>query len=547
MQRRTFLAGATGAAISAAASSQAPARPGGVAAAGKVVAHTSSGRVAGQRSGSLAIFRGVPYAQPPVGALRFASPRPPVPWSGVRDATSFAAPSYQLILPGGSEDSLYANVWTPDTEGKRPVLVYIHGGGWLLGAGSEPTYDGARLAERGDLVVVTFNYRLGPFGFGHHEELADPVTGSNANWGLQDQAALLRWVKRNAGAFGGDPDNITLVGTSAGGASTWQLGILPELRGIVRRMVPISPCHVWNPANTLTPEDARTVYRTMARRLDTTVRGLRSVSPAELQRVWESVFAGSPTARIVRSGREYRGPVRGGRWLPEFEYQAPNPRIPVFSIHADTEGSFYTAPGAPVPDPRPAPANDAELHDCVHAFLDKGAVRVTNAQVDACVSAYRAAAVADGLPTDPLSIWTEVWGDGLFRYQIVRLAERHARHGRTPFYAMEFAHPVRPPYFGTPHEATSPFLFGTNGIPGNVAKFGDGPLERRISGVFMDLVANFAWTGVPRASGAPALPLFDPQLPSTMILGGETVARIATTPKLRQLRFWDSAGWVPRP
>lgn len=102
-----------------------------------------------------------------------------------------------------------------DAEGARPVLVYIHGGGWMVGGGSLPVYDGARLADRGDLVVVTFNYRLGALGFGLHEEFTDPDTGDFANWGLQDQVALLRWVHENAAAFGGDPGNITVAGTSA--------------------------------------------------------------------------------------------------------------------------------------------------------------------------------------------------------------------------------------------------------------------------------------------------------------------------------------------
>ncbi|WP_459722194.1 carboxylesterase/lipase family protein [Actinophytocola sp. KF-1] len=544
MQRRTFLAG-TAAAISAAALQ-------GVATASsgesrRVVVRTAAGLVAGERAGRLAVFRGVPYAQPPVGELRFASPRPVRPWHGVREATAFAPPSYQTVLPGSSEDGLYANVWTPDTRGARPVLVYIHGGGWRLGAGSDPNYDGARLADRGDLVVVNFNYRLGPFGWGQHEDLTDDRTGSCGNWGLQDQVALLHWVRENAAAFGGDPGNITLAGTSAGGASTWQLGLLPELRGIIRRIVPISACHVWSPATSLTPADARAAYATIAARLGTTVRGLREVPAVTLQNAWDTLFAGSPVQRVVDSGREYRGPVLDGRWLPAFDYQNHTQHVPVLSIHTSTEGAFYTAPDSPQPDPRPVPGTDAELKVRIREFLEKGAVRVTDDQVDACVTAYRAAAEADGLPADPLSLWTEVWGDGLFRYQIVRLAERHARLGHSPLYLMEFAHPTRPPFSGTPHEATSKFLFATYGLPKNAAKFGDGPLEREVSDTFIDFVAAFARTGVPHADGAPAWPVFDPGLPSTMILGGAAVTRVARTPKVRQLEFWDSAGWVPKP
>ncbi|MCX4628717.1 carboxylesterase family protein [Streptomyces sp. NBC_01443] len=542
--------------------------------AGSVLAHTSAGVIAGERCGRLSVFRGIPYAAPPVGGLRFASPRPAVPWSGVRDATAFAPESLQPIIPGSAEDSLYANVWTPaappaqdpgsasdaeedtDAEGARPVLVYIHGGGWMVGGGSLPVYDGARLADRGDLVVVTFNYRLGALGFGLHEEFTDPDTGDFANWGLQDQVALLRWVHENAAAFGGDPGNITVAGTSAGGASTWQLALLPELRGIIRRIVPISACHVWEPSTSLSPADSRRAYESVARRLATTVPGLREVPAAALMGAWEEVFGGLPGEREVAGGREFRGPVVDGRWMSAFDYELPTPDVPILAVHARTEGSFYTGPCPPQPTPTPPPTDAAELREAVRGVLEKGMDKAPYELADACIAAYREAAEADGLPLDPLSLWTEIWGDALFRYQIMRLSERHARHGRSPQYVMEFAYPVRPPHHGTPHEATSPFLFGTYGdpsaisatypVPETVPLFHDGPHERAVSETFMDLVAAFARDGVPTGHGSPAWPVFDPEHPSTLVLGGEQVAEIATTSKLRQLRFWDESGWVPR-
>jgi len=539
-RRRSFLACAATTAVALAAPpalAQAP--------AGSVRARTTSGVIAGRREGAVTVFRGVPYARPPVADLRFAAPRPPVAWSGVRPATAYAPVFYQLD-GSGSEDALYANVWTPGTGGARPVVVYIHGGGWQAGAGSLADYDGARLAARGDLVVVTFNYRLGVFGWGLHEELADPESGTCANWGLQDQAALLKWVRANAAAFGGDPDNITLVGTSAGGASTYQLACLPQLRGVVRRIVPISAAHAWSPAISLTPADARTVYEALAARFGTDVKGLRGVPGPQLRAAWQQVFSGGPAGRIVNSGREYRGPVLDGIWLPAFDYRQSAPPVPVLSVHARTEGSFFTFPGGSPQTPH-VPADESELAAAVGEVLLKGGTTVTEAQVRECVAAYRTALTAENLPVDPVSVWTEVWGDGLFRYQIVRLAERHARQGSTPQYVMEFAHPVNAPSYGTPHEATSKFLFGSYGLPQNQPVFGDGPLEATISRTFMDLVASFARTGTPAAGNAPSWPVFSPDRPSTMILGGPQVAEVATTPKLRQLTYWDTASWVPRP
>ncbi|MFI1940745.1 carboxylesterase family protein [Streptomyces purpureus] len=519
----------------------------GDGASGPVVTRISGGLIAGERGGGLSVFRGVPYAAPPVGALRYCSPRPVTPWSGVRDATRFAPVSYQTYLPGSSEDSLYANVWTPDTKGSRPVVIYIHGGGWFLGAGSEPDFDGARPAARGDMVVITFNYRLGVLGWGLHEDLADPRTGAYSNWGLQDQAALVHWVRRNAAAFGGDPDNITLTGTSAGGSSTWQLAQLPEFRGIIQRIVPISVKHVWEPASTLTPEDSHEVFELIARKLGTTVKGLRQIPADRLKDTWEQLFSGSPTKREVDTWREYRGPVVDGRWMLGHDHAMPTPALPTLAVYGRTEGSFFTTgPGYPFPGPHPT--NDAELRDAIRAVLDKGAVHVAETEVDATISAYRRAATIDGLPQDPVSIWGAIWGDGLFRYQITRLAERQARERPdVPSYLMEFAHPVAPPLTGTPHEATSKFLFGTYGIPVNAPHYGDGPLERLVSDTFIDLIASFARGKAPSSPNAPHWPVFSPDRPSTLLLGGENVARVGTPSALRQLAHWDTAGWVPVP
>ncbi|GAA4800759.1 carboxylesterase/lipase family protein [Streptomyces ziwulingensis] len=514
------------------------------------VVRTSGGLVAGERAAGVTAFRGVPYARPPLGPLRFASPRPPEPWRGIREAVRFAPVSLQPPVPNrpvppGSEDSLYANVFTPATTGSRPVLVYLHGGGWQAGAGSMPAYDGTRLAARGDLVVVTFNYRLGVLGFGLHEELTDAASGHAANWGLQDQAALLRWVHENAAAFGGDPGNITLCGTSAGGAAAWQLSLLPALRGLIRRLVCVSPSHVTAPGTALTPEDSRTAYAALARRLGTTVAGLREVPAAALTDAWARLFAPPPEDRVVRSGRWYRGPVVDGRTMPAPDHLLPTPDVPVLSVHTRTEGSFYTGPASPYP--MPGPRDDAELVGAVREVLKLAAPDADDTLARACAAAYRAAAQDTGLPVDPRSLWTEIWGDAFFRHQIVRFADRHVRRGRTPLYMMEFAHPARAPHFGTPHEATSPFLFGTHRLPQFAGMFGDGPVERLLSDVFADSVAAFARTSVPATPHTPHWQPYTPDEPSTLVLGGPGVAEVTRTPKLAQLGFWDAVGWSPTP
>ncbi|MFD5911508.1 carboxylesterase family protein [Streptomyces massasporeus] len=511
------------------------------------------GTAAGPAGGDAPVhaFLGVPFMAPPVGPLRFASPRPVRPWTGTRPA-AVLPPAF--LQPGGpgpvgapapapvsSEHAVQANVWTPDVHGSRPVLVYVHGGGWRAGSASSPTFDGARLAARGDLVVVTFNHRLGPFGYGRHEQLADPDTGLCANWGLQDQAALVEWVRSAIAAFGGDPENITLCGTSAGGAAVWQLALLPGLRGVVRRLVLISAAHLWAPAYALEPDDARTALDVLADRLGVGVAGLRTVDADKLLAAWEDCFSGAPDHRPVASGRCYRGPVQDGELVPGPDVHRPVPDLPTLTVTTDTEGSFYTA-GA-----LPHPVDDTELRGMVRAHLLQGRADVPEQLADLAVGHYRARAREEGRAGDAVSLYAEIVGDSLFRHQIVRLTERGAVESKAPRYVLHFDHVVRPPSFGTPHEATAPFMFGTHGIPRHREIFGDGPVERQVSQTFMDLVSSFARDGVPRSEAVPCWPAFTVGDPRVLCLGGPAGPRITALPKAAQLEFWDTAGWHPAP
>ncbi len=214
-------------------------------------ADTASGDVAGEQIDGTAVFRGLPYAAPPVGPLRWRAPQPAPGWSGVRPTTTFGAACIQkpgLSLEGGgdpgalSEDCLYLNVWTPraDPGERRPVMVWLHGGALVFGAGSLALYDGAALARQG-VVVVTLNYRLGPLGYFVHPALERAVPGGPANFGLLDQIAALQWVQRNIEAFGGDPQQVTVFGQSAGAQSVLALMASPSARGLFQRAIAQSP------------------------------------------------------------------------------------------------------------------------------------------------------------------------------------------------------------------------------------------------------------------------------------------------------------------
>ena len=190
-------------------------------------------------------YLGIPFAEPPVGERRWRPPQPPEPWEGVRVCTKFGPSCLQppgTIIPDvvgtQSEDCLYLNVWTTAKTGeKRPVMVWVHGGGFTIGSGAQPIYNGRHFAASG-AVLVTVNYRLGPFGFFAHPALsAESAQGVSGNYGLLDQIAALRWVQRNIPAFGGDPDNVTIFGESAGGMSVGCLLASPLAKGLFRRAI----------------------------------------------------------------------------------------------------------------------------------------------------------------------------------------------------------------------------------------------------------------------------------------------------------------------
>jgi len=220
-------------------------------AAPEIVA-VDGGQISGTAANGVRVFKGIPFAAPPVGELRWKAPQPVVAWQGVRAADAFGASCMQEPYPAGSpyassgvtaadppkEDCLYLNVWTAAAAGeKKPVMVWIHGGAWTRGAGSSPTYDGAALAKKG-VVVVTTNYRLGVFGFLAHPELtAESPQHASGNYAILDHVAALKWVQKNIAAFGGDPTRVTIFGESAGSWSVNALQASPLARGLFHRAI----------------------------------------------------------------------------------------------------------------------------------------------------------------------------------------------------------------------------------------------------------------------------------------------------------------------
>src|SRR5215469_3546031 len=219
------------------------------AAAPEPMVRTAQGEAAGKwiEGGTQKAFLGLPYGAPPIGELRWKAPQPPTPWKGVRDATNFSGRcqqwhvwnDYIFLDPGPTEDCLYLNVYAPASANqisKLPVMVWIHGGGFIAGAGSEPRYSNSALVSKG-VVLVTINYRLGLFGFLASEDLAKENGGHAGNYGLMDMVAALRWVKANIGEFGGDANNVTIFGESAGSFAVNALTATPEARGLFHKVI----------------------------------------------------------------------------------------------------------------------------------------------------------------------------------------------------------------------------------------------------------------------------------------------------------------------
>lgn len=212
-----------------------------------------SGLISGEVLGDgIDVYRGIPFAAPPVGDLRWKPPHPVAPWEGVKECVEFSGAGHQAAtlaqmmgetLPNLTEDMLYLNVWTPATgsDKKLPVMVWIHGGGLTLGWGHQKGYDGVELAKNG-VVLVTINYRIGPFGYLSHPALSkESEHGVSGNYGFLDQIAALQWVERNIDEFGGDPDNVTIFGESAGGTSVAALCSSPQANGLFDRAIAESP------------------------------------------------------------------------------------------------------------------------------------------------------------------------------------------------------------------------------------------------------------------------------------------------------------------
>jgi para-nitrobenzyl esterase len=486
---------------------------------------TVAGTIEGTAEGGVKVFKGIPYARPPLGELRLRAPRPVEPWTGVRSAQEYGqwAPQNPPVstlsgdIPGEQgEDCLTLNVWTPGLDGVRPVLVWIHGGAFVGGSGASAIYHGDRLAARGDVIVVTINYRLGILGFLAHPRLADhEAGGATGNWGLLDQIAALRWVRDNIATFGGDPQNVTVFGESAGGMSVADLLAVPAAHGLFRRAIVQS-----GPPNAMPAARAEETATKLLAELGVGVNDLRDVPVPALLKAQASLVAQR------RGGPLPLTPVVDGAVLPVHPLKAiadgAAADVPLLiGTNRDEFKMFIVA------DPRGRDPDEEVLHRRIERSFDAANEHF---RPDEAIEGYRAIRERRGDSVDPRELWSAIESDRIFRRGSIRAAEAQAVHQtRTYSYLFTWESPAMHGALGSCHALELPFVFGTLNAPGLDRLVGTGPAADALSGQMMDSWLAFARTD------DPGWPAYDATRRATMVFGVQSAVQNAPLDEERVL------------
>jgi para-nitrobenzyl esterase len=512
------------------------------------VTKTTYGAVQGLVQNGIQVFKGIRYAAPPIGPLRFLPPEKPKPWKDVADATEFGAPAMQMAPPTSTspasdfgrqlasiyttpaeikienENCLFLNVWTQglgDAK-KRPVMVWLHGGGFAYGSGAWPIYDGANLARKGDVVVVTVNHRLNLFGYLYLGQLAGDQYAKSGNAGMLDLVAALEWVRDNIEAFGGDPSNVTILGESGGGAKVSTLLAMPDAKGLFHRAIIQS-----GPGLRGAPKEAAThAAKGILDELQVSPSDMKALQGIPAETIIAAAIAAGAKSGVSGMGAMLRlAPVVDGVVLPSDPFTPAAPAIsanvPILIGSNKDEMTLFTAA-----EPWFGKLTDAEL--------EQRAKQMAGAKAGPLLAAFRK------LHPDysPTYLMNQVMTASTMFAGSVTLAERKAAQKAAPVYMyyLVWDTPVGNGLFKSPHTLDIPFMFD------NVDKarvlVGPGPQPEALAKQMSDAWLAFARTGSPNTKSLPDWPAYTSEKRATMLF--DVTSRVVEDPNAEVRKILQS-------
>src|ERR1700723_1325920 len=481
------------------------------------IASTRYGRLEGEEQTGLFVFKGVPFAAATDGVRRWLPPEQPPTWTGVRDARHFGAVAHQnpvtnqalaamKIEQAHSEDCMNLNVWTVGLDGaRRPVMVWIHGGGFTIGAGSQEIYNGSVLARRGGVVIVTINYRLGPLGFLRLNDVTNGRIPSSGNEGLLDQIAALQWVRDNIAEFGGDPDNVTIFGESAGGMSVGALLAMPSARTLFHKAIAQSgSCDTVSSV----ARANRTAERVLSK-LGVSPGDAEAIRALPVAQLLTGVFGADGKTPDRELGMAYQ-PVVDGTLIPreliEMVAQGSAAGVAVMVGSNLEEWKLFSAM-----DPSAQKLDQAGL-------LARMSKRLTADFVNSVIATYESARTSAGSSVTPPELYSAIETDRVFRMPGVRVAESHSRKERHVYnYLFTWQSPAMRGALGSCHALELGFVFGTNHLAGMRRFAGEGPAAEKLATEMQDTWLAFARSGDPSCVSVGDWPGYNEARRATML------------------------------